>query len=51
MWPRWRDGGSGVGGYLGEKMRLQARSEPRVKTMMDGKQSKNDEFSFHLYFH
>ena len=27
-------------------MRLQARSEPGIKTMMDEKQSKNDEFSF-----
>ena len=29
-------------------MRLQARSEQGIKTLMDEKQSKNDEFSFHL---
>ena len=28
-----------------EKMRLQARSELGIKTMMDEEQSKNDEFS------
>lgn len=29
-------------------MRLQARSEQGIKTLMDEKQSKNDEFFFHL---
>ena len=32
-------------------MRLQGRSEPGTKTLMDEKQSKNDEFSNHLLFH
>ena len=32
-------------------MRLQGRSEPGTKTLMDEKQSKNDEFSNHLLLH